>query len=141
MGNICRSPAGEAVLRHLAPHTFEIDSAGTIGYHTGNPPDERMHRAAATRGIATGGAARQITSEDLRTFDLILTMDPDNRAYVDALASKTTDATAKIHDFVEYCTEHDVPEVPDPYYGGAEGFEHVLDLLEDGCAEIIRRHG
>ena len=137
MGNICRSPAGEAVLRHLAPGTFEIDSAGTIGMHAGNPPDERMHRAAAARGIPTGGAARQVTSEDLHTFDLVLAMDPDNRAYLDDLPP----GTATVRNFVEYCTDHDDDEVPDPYYGGDEGFEHVLDLLEDGCAEIIKRHG
>ena len=148
MGNICRSPAGENVLRHLAEKhgaddLFEIDSAGTIGFHTGNPPDSRMREAAARRGIAMTGRARQVRASDLDEFDLILTMDEENFADVTGLATRNGEADdrrARIVRFCDFCERHDDTEVPDPYYGGDEGFERVLDLLEDGCLALIRRH-
>jgi protein-tyrosine phosphatase len=141
MGNICRSPAGECVMRHLtenagAAHLLECDSAGTIDMHTGNPPDKRMRQTAQGRGIIIGGAARQIVPADLDAFDLILTMDSENRAYVDALMARHG-GRAELRNFCELCREHDLSDVPDPYYGGQEGFDQVMDLLEDGCATLL----
>lgn len=142
MGNICRSPAGEKVMQHLAEragvgHMVECDSAGTIDIHTGNPPDARMRETAEKRGIPIGGAARHIQAEDLDRFDLIVTMDADNRAYVDRLMA-SVGGSAELRNFCELCSDpKGHHEVPDPYYGGPEGFELVLDLLEDGCAELL----
>ncbi len=141
MGNICRSPAGECVMRHVADKAgaselFELDSAGTIDMHTGNPPDKRMRATAKARGIVIDGAARQIKPEDLDAFDLILTMDSENRAYVDRLKEKHG-GRAEVRQFCELCREHDLADVPDPYYGGQDGFELVIDLLEDGCAALL----
>lgn len=143
MGNICRSPAGECVMRHLAnaagaENLVECDSAGTISMHTGNRPDSRMRESAEKRGIVINGAARQIKAADLDAFDLILTMDDENRAYVDQLKAKHG-GSAELQQFCELCTAHDeFKEVPDPYYGGDEGFELVLDLLEDGCSNLLK---
>lgn len=143
MGNICRSPAAENVMRQqlLAAgleKQIELDSAGTIGLHTGNPPDSRMTAAARNRGIEMTGRARQIRRADLEEFDLVLVADRENLADVENLAS-TVECPCPVRLFCDFCTEHDHEEVPDPYYGGAAGFELVLDLLEDGCAGIIRR--
>ena len=141
MGNICRSPAGEGIMRALVVQAglvdqVEIASAGTIGLHAGELPDARMRAAAANRGYKLASHARQITRADLDRFDLILTMDEDNRRNVLVLA--TTDAQrAKVRRFVDFCREHTDDAVPDPYYGGDEGFEHVLDLLEDGCRGVL----
>jgi protein-tyrosine phosphatase len=145
MGNICRSPAGECVLRHLADASGQsaglgIDSAGTIDFHTGKPPDSRMRDAGAGRGIVIQGSARQVRRGDLEKFDLILAADRDNRADLIRLAGgEGAPGTEKIRLFCEFCTRHDDKEVPDPYYGGDAGFEHVLDLLEDGCANLLDR--
>lgn len=141
MGNICRSPAGENVLRHLADQRpqskpVEIDSAGTIDYHTGNPPDARMHRAARARGIPMTGSARQVTVADLDRFDLVLAADRDNLADLQALATNDSQRL-KLRLFCTLCTQHPDEEIPDPYYGGDAGFEHVLDLLEDGCTNLL----
>ena len=142
MGNICRSPAAEGVMKHqLAAagltDAVEVDSAGTINLHAGNPPDSRMTHAAAQRGITLAHQARQITPKDLAEFDLILVMDKDNLREVRRLdPERQYDARVKL--FCEYCTEHSLKEVPDPYYGGADGFELVLDLLEDGCANLVK---
>lgn len=141
MGNICRSPAGEGVLRHLVKEAgladrIEIDSCGTLGYHAGNPPDRRMTVAAHRRGYRLAGAARAIEHEDLASFDLILTMDKENFRNVSRLDPNGQFAE-KIRPFCEFCTGFDDTEVPDPYYGAAGGFEHVLDLLEDGCQDVL----
>lgn len=140
MGNICRSPAGENVMRKLLGEAglgdrIRCDSAGTIGYHKGSPPDRRMSDAGRRRGLPMTGSARQVTANDLERFDLVLAMDEDNFA---ELARLATDGNRhKIRKFCDYCVGHDDTFVPDPYYGGDEGFEHVLDLLEDGCAQIL----
>lgn len=144
MGNICRSPAAENVMRHLLrleglESDFEIDSAGTIGMHAGNPPDSRMTSAARARGIEMTGRARQIRARDFGEFDLILVADRENLADVENLA-KTVELPCPVRLFCEFCQEHRHAEIPDPYYGGTAGFELVLDLLEDGCSEVIRRH-
>lgn len=129
-------------MRHLVEesevgHLIECDSAGTIDMHAGNPPDARMLQAAQARGIGLGGAARQILPEDLDAFDLILTMDAENRAYVDRLMD-SFGGRAELRNFCELCRSHSrYREVPDPYYGGREGFDLVLDLLEDGCGALL----
>ncbi|RFC43043.1 MAG: protein-tyrosine phosphatase [Verrucomicrobia bacterium] len=141
LGNICRSPAAEGVMTKLVTEAgleqvWEIDSAGTIGMHAGNPADVRMQTAARKRGVALTSRARQIWTADLDRFDLILAMDRSNFGDIGLLAGKSRRAEVAL--FCEFCTRHREIEVPDPYYGGPEGFEKVLDLLEDGCAEILR---
>ncbi|MEZ5302462.1 MAG: low molecular weight protein-tyrosine-phosphatase [Verrucomicrobiales bacterium] len=140
MGNICRSPAAEAVLRHLDGDSgaVEIDSAGTIDFHTGKPSDARMRAAAARRGIPVDVRARQVKAADLARFDLILAMDHDNLADLRHLDADGA-AGGKLRLFCEFCTRHPHTQVPDPYYGGDEGFELVLDLLEDGCANLLNQ--
>jgi len=132
LGNICRSPTAEAVLRHLAAREaprlqVEIDSAGTADYHVGAAPDPRSQRAALRRGIDISGLrARQVTAHDFLRFDLILAMDRENLR--DLLAMKPDRADAEVRLFMEYAPSLGVLEVPDPYYRDAGGFEEVLDL-------------
>lgn len=141
MGNICRSPAAEGVMRALveaeglADHVV-IRSAGTGGWHAGNLPDARMRSAARNRGYNLQSRARQVTTDDLHEFDLVLVMDRQNQREIRSFDSGG-DKTTKIRLFCEFCTDHDDEEVPDPYYGGEQGFEHVLDLLEDGCRGVL----
>lgn len=141
MGNICRSPAGEGVLTKMVRDAgladrITIDSAGTLGLHQGQLADPRMRAAATTRDYTLTSRARQITAADLDHFDLILTMDEDNRHHVLALAT-TPAQRARVRRFCDFCTDHEATEVPDPYYGGPAGFEAVLDLLEDGCRGVL----
>jgi protein-tyrosine phosphatase len=141
LGNICRSPAAEGVFLHLLAHeglddVFVVDSAGTGGWHSGQPADARMREAAARRGIHLPSRARQIGLDDLRTFDHILTMDEQNLGAVRALARRTA-ATARIAPLLSHGRQLTCREVPDPYYGGVEGFERVLDLLEEACAGLL----
>ncbi len=145
LGNICRSPAAEGVFLHLlaqadASDRFVVDSAGTGGWHVGKAADRRMREAASRRGIALTSRARQLELADLRLFDHILTMDASNLAHVQALAKEGHGGgqQARIEPLVGYCSRFDAHEVPDPYFGGEEGFEHVLDLLEDACAGLLQ---
>jgi protein-tyrosine phosphatase len=140
LGNICRSPAAEGVfLSQLQQaglaHAFEVDSAGTGGWHVGHPADARMRAAAERRGILLTSRARQLEREDLDRFDHILTMDEDNLAAVRALAGSGNRAT--VTPLTSYCRRHGASHVPDPYYGGSQGFEQVLDLLDDACAGLL----
>jgi protein-tyrosine phosphatase len=147
LGNICRSPAAEGVFLHLLSRAgmeghFRVDSAGTGGWHVGHPPDPRMRAAAARRGIQLPSRARQLEAADLQRFDHILTMDHDNLAAVQSLAKRSARSSsglpvATITPLVRHCRTFSSKEVPDPYYGGEEGFEHVLDLLEDACAGLL----
>lgn len=144
LGNICRSPAAEGVFLHLLAEAglqarCRVDSAGTGGWHVGKPADRRMRTAAERRGIHLPSRARQLEPADLGRFDRILTMDDDNLRAVRALASDvgTGSATALIEPITSHCRRFRVSEVPDPYYGGEQGFEHVLDLLEDACAGLL----
>lgn len=144
LGNICRSPAAENILRHLTQESgcaeqFEIDSAVTAGWHTGKSPDKRMSATIIERGVPVTGAARQFSSDDFKEFDLILTMDDDNYAGV-TFEDKKDEYSDKVKKFTSFCTEHQHSQVPDPYYGGQDGFELVADMLEDGCREIIRQY-
>lgn len=141
LGNICRSPSAENIMKHLinqAGLSKEIicDSAGTSSYHVGSPPDRRMSAAAKLRGIELVGEARQFHRSDFEKFDLILAMDKEN--YRDIL---TLDRSRQYQDKVklmcDFCTSHDLKEVPDPYYGGSEGFNQVIDLLLDACEGLL----
>lgn len=145
LGNICRSPAAEGVFLHgleqaALTDRFVVDSAGTGGWHVGKPADARMRAAAARRGMELTSRARQLEMADLSRFDHILTMDADNLAAVQAMARRLENAgaqpRAQVEPLVRYCRRHQASEVPDPYYGGEQGFEHVLDLLEDACAGL-----
>jgi protein-tyrosine phosphatase len=142
MGNICRSPTAEAVMRGLVVQEgladqIEIDSAGTGSWHVGHPPDRRSTAAARARGIVMEGAARQVTVADFEDYDLLLAADADNVAGLRALAPDDA-AAAKIHLLREYDPAADGDlAVPDPYYGGPDGFEHVIDLVEAACRGLL----
>lgn len=144
LGNICRSPAGENTMRHLlAEHGIEgisLDSAGTAGWHRGKGPDPRMTATLKDRGIAVAGSARQFVESDFDGFDLILAMDEENRADILKLARNDVQR-AKVRPFMSLCLNHDLTEVPDPYYGGQDGFELVADIMRDGCEGILRELG
>ena len=142
MGNICRSPTAHGVFRQKVTdqglaHLVEVDSAGTHNYHPNSPPDERSQVHAAKRGYDLSDLrARQIRADDFERFDLILVMDMDNLALVqDECPPKHL---AKVRRLTEFCSKNDSPVVPDPYYGGSNGFDHVLDLVEDACDGLIR---
>jgi len=144
LGNICRSPTAEGVFRHLVREQglegeIEIDSAGTGGWHVGAPPDERATAAARRREITLEGAARRFDPGDFGRYDLILAMDDQNRRDLLALAPDD-EARAKVRLFREFdpasCDGGDL-DVPDPYYGGADGFEHVLDLVDAAARGLL----
>jgi protein-tyrosine phosphatase len=132
LGNICRSPTAEGVLRYLAAKeapqlALEIDSAGTADYHIGAPPDPRSQRAALRRGIDIGGLrARQVEVEDFARFDHILAMDEANLRELQAMQPRHSRASLKL--FLEYAPDLKLRDVPDPYYRDAAAFEEVLDL-------------
>lgn len=141
MGNICRSPTAEAVLRTkvreagLEKHV-KVDSAGTHGFHAGEAPDARATRAAKKRGYELSNLiARQVTKEDFVYHDLILAMDWDNHALLQQLAPRQFHHKIKL--LMSFATEHESAVVPDPYYGGADGFEVVLDYVEDACINLV----
>jgi len=140
MGNICRSPTAEGVFRHHATQAgldgrLHIDSAGTHAYHVGEPPDHRAMAAAERRGISLGGIrARRVARDDFERFDYILAMDAHN---LDCLkAEAAAEHQAKLRLFLEFAGGPET-EVPDPYYGGAAGFERVLDLVEDASRGLL----
>ena len=140
MGNICRSPAGEAVMRRFAEEfrvPVEVDSAGTHAYHVGEEADARMQRAAESRGYEMSSVARKVTPEDLHAeqFDLVLAMDAENHAVLQQLAGGVTD---HVRMFSDYLDDDWPADVPDPYYGEDEGFDQVLDMLEAGCPVILQ---
>lgn len=134
LGNICRSPSAEGVLRAIAAREYpnlpvEVDSAGTAGFHVGEPPDRRTVAAARRRGYEISALrARQIQRDDFERFDFVLAMDRANLAELQRLAGP--DATAQTGLFMSYAGNADVNEVPDPYYSGVEAFEQVLDMCE-----------
>lgn len=143
MGNICRSPAAHCVFQQMVDTAglsdqFEIESAGTIGFHIGEPPDRRMQAALRSRGVPIIGKARALRAEDLDYYDHILAMDSENFRHVRQLDPEGR-YTNKLELFCKYCTEHTETEVPDPYYGGDRGFDHVIDLIQDGCAGLLKR--
>jgi protein-tyrosine phosphatase len=141
MGNYCRSPTAEgvfrAVLRERAPElSVEIDSAGTHDYHVGKAPDPRSVEAAARRGVDLSGLrARQVADEDFERFDYIIAMDRQNRE--ELLGRSPPHARERVRLFMDFADRPDMPEVPDPYYGGTAGFERVLDLVEEASAGLL----
>jgi protein-tyrosine phosphatase len=143
LGNICRSPAAENIMNYLVETNnlsdrITCDSAGTGGYHIGSPPDQRMMAAAAKKlGIDMKGRARQFKKSDFQDFDLILAMDKDNYQYILSLDSKA-EYRQKVRLMCNYCSRHTFKEVPDPYYGGIEGFDRVIDLLVDACEGLLQ---
>jgi protein-tyrosine phosphatase len=145
-GNICRSPTVEAIFRKLAAdagmaQTVTADSAGTHGYHVGEPPDPRSQKAAAKRGYDLSALrARTIEEADFQRFDLILAMDQEHYATLSRIAGAAAGHKLKL--MMSYARRFKEREVPDPYYGGPQGFERVLDMLEDaaqGLLESLRR--
>ena len=144
LGNICRSPTAEGVLRHKLREAglgedVDVESAGTGGWHVGHPPDERAQAAAAARGIALDGRAQRFEAIHFDEFDLILAMDRQNLTDLRAIAPH---AAAKgklrlLREFDPLAVEAGDLEVPDPYYGGSGGFEEVLDMVERACDGLI----
>jgi protein-tyrosine phosphatase len=135
LGNICRSPTAEAVMRALVvdvdlQHVITVDSAGTGAWHAGDAPDARATAAAAARGIELQGRARRVTTADFADFDVIVAMDRANRAELMRLAPDQAG-----RDKVRLLL--DGADVPDPYYGGPRGFDDVLDLVNGGCARLL----
>ena len=142
LGNICRSPAAEGIFKQVVeqkglPDNFFIDSAGTGGWHQGELPDSRMRAHGAKRGYDFCSRARKFNTNDFERFDYIVVMDDQNYKDVTALAPTEKDKrkVCKMIDFSQKFTHHQY--VPDPYYGGASGFELVLDLLEDACEGLL----
>ena len=141
MGNICRSPTAHGVMRHLVQARgwggwLRVDSCGTHAYHVGEAPDRRSQKHALQRGYDLSDLrARQLVREDFEHFDLVLVMDHENMARVQALCPPTQ--RHKLHRLTEFCREMRSATVPDPYYGGDQGFEHVLDLIEDACQGVL----
>ena len=141
LGNICRSPTAEGVMQHLVSNAglaqeIICDSAGTSAYHVGEPPDRRMQQAASAQGIQLLGQARQFERSDFEEFDLILAMDRDNYRNILRLDPNGTH-TDKVKMMCSYCSAHTDTEVPDPYYGGSDGFRYVVDLLKDACSGLL----
>ena len=140
-GNICRSPTAEGVFRALVEKQglgseIETDSAGTGGWHAGEPPDERSQEAALRRGIDIGGQrARQVIPADFDAFDLVVAMDNGHRRHLLRLAPPS--AKDRIRLFLDYAPGAEGGDVPDPYFGGATGFDRVLDLIEAGSAGLL----
>ncbi len=143
MGNICRSPTAEGVLRAMVREAglsdrVEIDSAGTGGWHAGAPPDERSAAAALRRGITLDGTARQVTAADLSAFDLVLAMDRENLRALRAVApAGTEDRIRLLREYDPAAVASGDLDVPDPYYGGERGFDDVLDLVEAACRGLV----
>ncbi|MEO1592686.1 MAG: low molecular weight protein-tyrosine-phosphatase [Cyanobacteria bacterium J06632_22] len=140
LGNICRSPAAENLTRHLLTHrsgpltadTVICDSAGTSGYHVGATPDSRMQYAAKQRGLTFSGRSRRFEVADFDRFDWILAMDQSNYRDIVAMAP-SPEVCDRVRLMCDFCQQYSDTEVPDPYYGGADGFDYVLDLLTDAC--------
>lgn len=142
MGNICRSPSAHGVLRRMVSdqglaHWIRVDSAGTENYHPQSPPDRRSQAHAARRGYDLSDLrARQVNAADFEQHDLILAMDQDNLARLHSACPPRH--RHKLRRLTEFCLVHRAELVPDPYYGGAQGFERVLDLIEDACLGLVR---
>ena len=141
MGNICRSPTAEGVLQAMVQRAglqrrITVDSAGTNDYHVGDAPDARAQQHAARRGYdISRHRARHLTARDFERFDLVLVMDEANEQA--ALALCPPAHAGRVHRLTQFCLRHQANAVPDPYYGGAQGFEQVLDLVEDACAGLL----
>ncbi len=142
LGNICRSPAAEEIFRHCVEEAglqaaIEVDSAGTYGGHRGELPDMRMRQAALARGYRLTHRSRQLRSEDFDQFDRLIVMDDYNYEAVHRLAPSRAHGE-KIYRMREFFLRRDYDHVPDPYYEGRDGFELVLDMLEEGCGRLLK---
>ncbi len=142
LGNICRSPTAEAIFREKVrqygmEQQYEIDSAGILDAHAGEPADARMRQHAEKRGLLLTSISRPLTPEDFATFDCIIGMDEQNRQ--DLLDRAPAGTAHKISLLLEECSDADLREVPDPYYGGPAGFETVLDLVDTACEALLNR--
>jgi protein-tyrosine phosphatase len=145
MGNICRSPTAEGVMRHLLleaglDSVVEVDSAGTGAWHVGDPADRRARAAARHRGIEVDSVARQVTPGDLDEFDLVLAADAENRRDLLRLAGEDPERRAKVRllrEFDPASVQTGDLDIPDPYYGGGDGFDHVLDIVEAACRGLL----
>jgi protein-tyrosine phosphatase len=144
MGNICRSPAAEGIAKKILERKgltekIEIDSAGTLGYHTGELPDQRMIKHASMRGYVLDSSARQFNQKkDFDYFDYIVTMDDNNYSEITSL-DRRNKYKDKVMKMVSFGNKIKVGEVPDPYYSGSQGFENVLDILEDSVEALINK--
>jgi protein-tyrosine phosphatase len=143
LGNICRSPAAEAVMNDFLKQKaledkFICDSAGILGYHAGEKADKRMRIHASKRGYDITSISRQFNANvDFEKFDMIIGMDDQNIRDLNQLTQNDKNR-AKIFRLTDFCTKYDYDHVPDPYYGGTDGFELVLDLLEDACSGLLK---
>ncbi len=142
LGNICRSPTAEGVMRHrLASSGIQIrvqaDSAGTGDYHIGRPPDQRAILSAANRGVRIDNLrARQVNVRDFAEFDYIIAMDQCN--YRDLLSMASSRQVNRVRLMMDFAPHWSEREVPDPYYGDGDGFEHVLDMIEDAVEGLLK---
>jgi protein-tyrosine phosphatase len=143
LGNICRSPSAEAVMKKVAlDHGVDlhIDSAGTVAHHAGHSADSRMKRHAIQRGYNLTSISRPLVSDDYEEFDMIIGMDDANmQDLIERVPSPA--ALSRLSKMTDYCRAFEYDEVPDPYYGGSAGFELVLDLLEDACLGLLKEMG
>jgi len=143
MGNICRSPTAEGVFRHMvneagAMEFITIDSAGTHAYHVGEPPDSRSLKTAQSRDIdMSQQRARRVNTDDFEAFDHILAMDQNN--HEDLMQICPSHLQHKVELFMSYANDFNETEVPDPYYGGPNGFDHVFDLVEDASKGLLNK--
>ena len=140
-GNICRSPSAEAVMNAYIEKEglngkLECDSAGTISYHNGEPADARMKQHAARRNYKLTSISRQITPNDFDEFDYVIGMDNSNITNMKPFITRN-EHHQKVSKMTDYCSNGNPGSVPDPYYGGADGFEQVLDILEDACDGLL----
>ena len=140
-GNICRSPTAHGVLEKMVTNaglqaSIQVDSAGTHSYHVGEAPDGRSQQHALRRGYdLSHQRARQLTAQDFDDFDLVLVMDSSNE--IAARKISTAAQQLRLKRLTDFCQHFDEQQVPDPYYGGERGFEHVLDLVEDACQGLL----
>lgn len=144
MGNICRSPAAEGIMKQKIKaegldKEILVDSAGTLDYHVGELPDERMRKHASERGYDLNSRGRHFNpDEDFEKFDMIITMDDENYDYVNR-KDKRNKYSDKVHKLVEFSSDKSLTEVPDPYYGGNKGFINVLNILEDATDNLLAK--
>ncbi len=143
LGNICRSPAAEGILKKMIEdqglaNEIIVDSAGTSGYHDGDLPDHRMRKHGSRRGYRFDSISRKFTSNDFDQFDMIIAMDDSNYHNIMRLSPDLESGT-KVYRMVDFSQKYMHDHIPDPYYSGADGFELVLDLLEDACEGLLRK--
>jgi protein-tyrosine phosphatase len=143
LGNICRSPMAEGIFLKIlkgenTENSFEIDSAGLLDYHQGELADSRMRFHALKRGYNLTHRSRPVTKADLEHFDLIIGMDDQNIRGLNQMATNSSQRS-KIYKITDFCLEIQATQVPDPYYGGDQGFEKAIDLLEDACEGLYKK--